>query len=107
MATITERELVEGLRTKPAWAARAMVVLFERQTRDEQAASDSRHLNQRGFSAFDARTGSKLARFVLAARGKGRPLSQALYGKALDQAIRLAVKYRRQLLEEASIKEEA
>jgi hypothetical protein len=102
--TMTEDELKTSIRTKPGWAARAMVVLFERQTALERATSTTQLLNGRGFSAFDARVGSMLARMVLKQRRTGKSYADALWGKALERAEKLALKYRKQLLEEVELR---
>jgi len=75
---------------------RAMVVLFERQTADEQASNTTSHKNGRGFNGLDANFGSSLARQVMA----GRRLSP----KQLQYARKMAHKYAGQLLEEAELK---
>ena len=40
---------------------RGLVAIYRRQTEDEQSDKKTRHLNAKGFSAFHARIGSKLA----------------------------------------------
>lgn len=72
---------------------RAMVVLYNRQTQEEQASDSTHKLNNIGFSGADARLGSYYARWVLS----GRDLS----GSHLERARKMALKYRRQLLDEA------
>lgn len=49
-----------------AFCRRALLVLYRRQTEDEQAARRTKHDNDRGFNQPDARRGSELARRVLA-----------------------------------------
>lgn len=44
------------------WVRRALVVLYQRQTEDEQHATRTKHDNDRGFNQPDARRGSELAR---------------------------------------------
>jgi len=80
----------------PRAVERAMVVLYHRQTSDEQVSSSTNHLNGRGFNGVDAAFGSSLARQVL----DGRALSI----KQLDHARKMVKKYVRQLLEEALLK---
>ncbi len=75
---------------------RAMVVLHERQTSDEKAASVTRHTNQRGFSAAHAHRGSYYARWVLSGRN--------LTGHHLTSAREIALHYVGQLLDEAERK---
>ena len=75
---------------------RAMVVLHERQTCDEKAASVTRHTNQRGFSAAHAHRGSYYARWV----NGGRHLT----GHHLTSAREIALHYVGQLLDAAQRK---
>lgn len=70
---------------------RAIVVLFDRQTVDEQRDSDTKHLNHRGFRANHASKGSYYARWVRSGR--------QLTGHHLDNARKIAKHYHRQLLE--------
>ena len=88
---------------------RALEILFERQTSDEQYSHTTRHDNERGFSQSDARTGSWLVTTVIAqGRAQGRPESQLLRGKALEMGRRIAKNYARtQLLAVAYEKAEA
>lgn len=44
---------------------RALIVLFNRQTADEQQSEDTKHLNGRGFNARDAKFGTDLAQRCL------------------------------------------
>lgn len=44
---------------------RALVVLFERQTQDEKAVNDTKVLNNIGFQACDAKSGSLTAKTYL------------------------------------------
>jgi hypothetical protein len=44
---------------------RALVHLFNRQTEDEKATSQTRHDNQRGFTHGDARRGSITAKYYI------------------------------------------
>lgn len=89
-------KIAELLRTSDKAVERAMVVLYERQTTDEKASSDTKHDNQRGFSAFHAPSGSYYARLVLSGR--------RLYGKSLAKARRFSLRYTRQLLDAADQK---
>lgn len=73
---------------------RAMVALYQRQTADEQSTGSTRLLNGAGFNAFDAKTGSYYARWVMGGR--------SLTGRHLDKARRMAGKYVRQLAEIAT-----
>lgn len=75
---------------------RAMIVIYDRQTQDEKATSDTRHTNQRGFSGAHAKMGSYYARWVLGGR--------RLTGRHLDKARAMSLHYWRQLIEEAERK---
>jgi hypothetical protein len=75
---------------------RAIVVLFYRQTKDEQEANKALDKNGRGFSKEDASLGSYLAKWILE---KNR-----LTGKWLVSARTMSQKYVNQLVEEATIK---
>jgi hypothetical protein len=56
----------EVMRKDFAFCRRALLVLYRRQTEDEQHARKTKHDNDRGFNQPDARRGSELARRVLA-----------------------------------------
>lgn len=93
---ITKEEIQEKVRSDPRWAARAIVVLYDRQTADEQNVSATIEHNTIGFNGVDAEILSSFARQVLA----GRTLSQ----KQLAIAYKKLPKYWRQLLEAAKAK---
>lgn len=93
--TIWTREQIDGLLDKSRLAVeRAIVVLFERQTSDEQAHGATKHSNNRGFSQAYAHYGTYCARWVLS----GKSLS----GKHLDKCRHIAKKHSKQLVEEAN-----
>jgi hypothetical protein len=108
-----ERALVASIRhalnNSAVAVERALDILFERQTRDEQVAYVTRHDNEVGFSQADARTGTWLVTVVMAeGRSQGRPAGQLLRGKALEIGRRVALHYARtQLLAVAQEKAEA
>jgi hypothetical protein len=93
---LNKNSIANILRTRDEAVDRAMVVLYQRQTQDERIASDTRHSNQRGFSAAHAKLGSYYARWVL----KGRRLT----GRHLVRAREIALHYTGQLLEAAQQK---
>lgn len=68
----------------------AMVRIYQLQTADEKLADETRHDNNRGFQQVDSKWGGKIARIIL---GGGR-----LYSWQFPRALRLAIKYRRQLV---------
>jgi hypothetical protein len=90
-------ELQQGLDSNPKWVERAIVVLYERQTADEQRSSTTKVSNGMGFAACDARVGTYMAKWILSGKH--------LDGTWLDRARRMAKKYIRQLLEAAAKKE--
>jgi len=82
------------LSTNPRAVERAMVVLYDRQTRDEKDQGETRHHNGVGFSANAARKGTYYARWVLSGRH--------LTGHHLDRARAIALRHSRQLVEAAA-----
>src|SRR6266702_352384 len=89
-----KKSIVRGLLSRSDDAVqRALVVLFERQSSDEKATRETRHLNKRGFSGGDARIGTEFAKLVLA----GRKLTP----KQVGWARRLVLSYSRQLVDAA------
>ena len=96
-STLWTRESIRHLlRTSDKAVLRAIVVLYDRQTCDEKVTSNTHIDNQRGFSAFHARSGSKLARLIL----KG----YKLYPENMDKALRIALHHAGQLAEVANTK---
>lgn len=77
------------------WSA-VIVVIFENQTADEQAAGRTGHLNGRGFRKNHARKGTYYAQWVLSGR--------KLTGEHLESARGMARLYVRQLVEAAKAK---
>jgi hypothetical protein len=75
---------------------RAIIVIFNRQTSDEQQGGHTSHHNGRGFSAFDAGSGTYYARWIQ----RGNHLT----GKHLVNARKMSLRYVRQLVEEAELK---
>lgn len=59
----TKESIIKLLKDNDKAVARALVVLNERQTFDEQASENTRHLNGRGFRPCHARMGSSMAKF--------------------------------------------
>ncbi len=75
---------------------RAILVLYARQTSDEQRAGSTTHRNGRGFNAFHAEMGTYYARWLQSGRH--------LTGKHLEKARKMSLQYAAQLLEEAQAK---
>ena len=63
--SISKEQIVELLRSNDQAVARALVVLNENQTSDEQNAEDTRYLNGVGFRPCHARMGTSMAKFYL------------------------------------------
>jgi hypothetical protein len=82
------------LSTNPAWATRAIVKLWQRQTADEQASQSTGHDNGVGFNGTDAFILSSFAEQI----NKGRTLSP----KQLAIAFRKLPKYSKQIISEIS-----
>ena len=91
-----EAKIEKLLRENDRAVERAMVAIYDRQTQDEKATSDTRHNNGRGFRANHASKGSYYARWVLG----GRRLS----GHHLENARKIALHYRKQLAAVANAK---
>lgn len=94
MRTWTRNDIDALLRTNPSAVERAMLRLYERQTRDERYTSASKHHNTRGFSAAFASRGSYYARWVMGGR--------QLTGHHLQNALRIALTHSRQLVDIAN-----
>lgn len=62
----TRNEIITLLRTNDKAIARALVVLTERQTADEQASQNTKYDNGRGFRPCHARMGTSMAKFFKA-----------------------------------------
>ena len=59
----TKAEIIELLRTNDRAICRALVVLNQRQTADEQASEGTRYNNGQGFRPCHARMGTSMAKF--------------------------------------------
>lgn len=74
----------------------AIVRIYQRQTPDEQVTDETRHDNDRGFQQRDAKFGGKMARVIMAG---GR-----VYSHNMARCLRMAIRYRRQLVQLAEKK---
>lgn len=102
---LTGNQIVNMLRTNDKAVARALVVLFERQTADEQATEHTRHHNGRGFRPCHARMGTSMAKFYLQ-RGFLTPKQIAYWRREGKEGMRIAI-YWKQLLDAAHRKQAA
>jgi len=92
----TRESIKRLLETNVKAVERAMVVLLDRQTEDEQNNEQTKHLNGIGFSAVHARLGTYYGNWVRQGR--------CLTGHHVDKARRIAIKYIGQLVEVANAK---
>ena len=112
------------LARKPFAVAKAFVLLFSLQERDERTTSTTKHLNGAGFSAAHAKDASYWARWVLGVgprtpqevvarkvahylQGDNYKGYRTLTGSYLDRAREVAAHYWRQLDQAAKAKAEA
>jgi len=95
-------DIVNLLRTNDKAVARALVVLTERQTSDEQVAERTKHVNGRGFRPAHAKMGTAMAKFYLRT-GYLSPKQIAYWRVRGKQGMRISI-YWRQLLQEANLK---
>jgi hypothetical protein len=65
MTALTREGIAELLRTNDKAVCRALVVLYNNQTADEQSSETTNQHNGRGFAGFDAEFGTRLAKFYL------------------------------------------
>ena len=103
----------------PAFVAWAICAVFANQTQDERAMGATRQSNGVGFSKFDASSGAYFARWALGLPRHagdnqlqdalisylcGEPLipSRPLTGAYLIKASKMAIKYRKQVIEALS-----
>lgn len=101
MATVNSfksvSEIVSSLRSQlsnnPKQALKALVILFNRQTSDEQAEENTRYLNKVGFNHNDAKILTSIAKQYI----NGRTLSE----KQMWVIMKLIPKYSRQLVNRA------
>jgi hypothetical protein len=121
-ASPTLDSIVSLLMTNDAAVGRALVVLLSRQTAGEAAMGATVESNGRGFTAFNASTGTYIAKWVLgvssnatqrevdvamvrflASNGTGR----AITGRFLEKARKIAITHRGQILDVALAKHAA
>jgi hypothetical protein len=103
----TRTQIDSILLRSDAAVERAIIVLFERQTADEQRQADTNVHNNRGFASCDARAGTRFARFLLGMD----PIASRIFRRyckngesVIGRARRIAIKHSRQLAEEANLK---
>ena len=100
---MTKFEIINLLKTRDAAVARALVVLNERQTADEQIQEHTKYDNGRGFRPCHARMGTAMAKFY-SRTGYLTP-KQVAYWRALQRDGKMRIEiYAGQLLEVAKTK---
>lgn len=98
-----KQDIINLLATNDKAVARALVVLTERQTVDEQIDENTKHLNGMGFRPCHARMGTSMAKFY-ERNGYLSPKQIAYWRKPQkDGKARIAI-YASQLLEIAQAK---
>ena len=117
--TYTRPDIDALLTRSDAAVERAIIVLFERQTDDEQSRASTNHQNNRGFASCDARAGTRFARWLQGMDDNNRkrfPIKSLNHPKAarifrnyckngegvIGRARRIAIKHSRQLVEIAN-----
>jgi hypothetical protein len=96
--TYTKEYIQEKLSSDVRWMERAVIVLFDRQTDDEQVTDSTVHQNGRGFNGTDSRYLTYVSKYLL----KGGRLT----GPHVSKVGRKLPKYWRQILEEIELKQQ-
>ena len=66
MKTLTKSTILASLVSNPNAVKKALVILYHRQTADEQKHRDTKYDNKQGFNTAHAKEGTRLARKILA-----------------------------------------
>lgn len=99
---LTKENIVNLLKTNDKAIGRALVVLKNRQTYDEQSAQTTKHHNNKGFRPCHARMGTSMANFF-EKNGYLSPKQIAYWRVEGKEGMRIGI-YSRQLIEEAELK---
>lgn len=100
MCDLTKDDIIRLLETNDRAVMRALLVLYENQTTDEQDTATTRHHNNRGFKQCHARIGTSMAKFFI----KHNTLTekQVAYWRVRNKNNQMRIAcYWRQLLERA------
>lgn len=100
---MNKQDIVKLLQTNDKAIARALLVLNERQTLDEQNSEATKYDNGVGFTGADARMGTSMAQFY-AARGYLTDKQLAYWKKPNKNGVWRICKYAQQLLDIANEK---
>lgn len=103
---ITQDAIRSLLQRSDAAVEEAILRLYERQTQDEKRSHDAKYRNRRGFSGRDAALGTKYAQWIIGMRRdhKAKPGEGLHRADHKANAREIALRYTRQLLEEATEK---
>lgn len=105
MTQHTKESITKLLETNDKAVCRALVVLFERQTADEQTSAVTKHRNGMGFNGYDAGFGSWLAKQIMNwEAAPDRKYAHPLGRMMIDKARRMVYKYAGQLAEVANVR---
>jgi hypothetical protein len=96
--TWTRTEIDNLLRRSPKAVERAILRLYALQRPREQETRKSIYHNLEGFSGFDAKTGSMLARIIMGGLKRGKAPGTCLHGANRAKALRIALKHSKQLV---------
>lgn len=97
MNTYTKEFIQEKLSSDLRWIERGVVVLFGRQTEDEQQTSSTVYQNGKGFTGSDSRYLTYISKYLLSGRH--------LTGRHLEKVSKKLPKYWRQIQEEINLKQ--
>lgn len=114
----TRQEIDSLLRKSDVAVMRGIVRLFELQTADEQRVAHTKKKNCVGFSAADAKAGTRMARWLIGLNDKNEyryppkdlrhPVCQRVLGRyaqggtVMDRARKIALKHSMQLVDIAN-----
>lgn len=100
---MNKQTIIDLLKTRDAAIARALIVLNDRQTADEQSSENTKYANGRGFRPCHARMGTSMAQFY-SRNGYLSPKQIAYWRHPMkDGKMRIEI-YAGQLLEVAQLK---
>lgn len=100
---ITKEHIVKLLQNNDKAVIRALIVLNERQTEDEQKSEQTKHHNGRGFRPCHARMGTSMANWYV--QNQYLSKRQIAYWRVLDKNGKMRIEiYAGQLLEVAQMK---
>lgn len=88
--TYTLSTVKDKIKTDQRWLQRAIVVLYQHQTHDEQVQRETKYRNDVGFNSADAKKLSYYAKWI--------SLGKNLSGHHLQTAFKLVPKYSKQIL---------